>query len=244
MAHFEIKNLSFSYPASKNGPALKEINLSIDRGEYIAVCGKSGSGKTTLLKHLKSVLSPHGNVEGEIYFEGKPLEESDLRQQSAKIGYVMQNPDNQIVTDKVWHELAFGLESLGIDQKTIRLRVAEMASYFGIQGWFHKNVTELSGGQKQRISIARVFLKNPPILILDEATSALDNESEKIVQDSLEKLAKGRTVFTIAHRLTTIRNANMILVLTENGIEEQGTHQELIDKKGLYYNLYSMYTSL
>mgnify|MGYP000364334579 len=98
--------------------------------------------------------------------------------------------------------------------------------------------------QKQRISIARVFLKNPPILILDEATSALDNESEKIVQDSLEKLAKGRTVFTIAHRLTTIRNANMILVLTENGIEEQGTHQELIDKKGLYYNLYSMYTSL
>ena len=104
--------------------------------------------------------------------------------------------------------------------------------------------SQLSGGQKQRISIARVFLKNPPILILDEATSALDNESEKIVQDSLEKLAKGRTVFTIAHRLTTIRNANMILVLTENGIEEQGTHQELIDKKGLYYNLYSMYTSL
>ena len=137
MAHFEIKNLSFSYPASKNGLALKEINLSIDRGEYIAVCGKSGSGKTTLLKHLKSVLSPHGNMEGEIYFEGKPLKESDLRQQSSKIGYVMQNPDNQIVTDKVWHELAFGLESLGIDQKTIRLRVAEMASYFGIQGWFY-----------------------------------------------------------------------------------------------------------
>ena len=153
MAHFEIKNLSFSYPASKNGPALKAINLSIERGEYIAVCGKSGSGKTTLLKHLKSVLSPHGNVEGEIYFEGKPLEESDLRQQSAKIGYVMQNPDNQIVTDKVWHELAFGLESLGIDQKTIRLRVAEMASYFGIQGWFHKNVTELRR-QKQLLNLA------------------------------------------------------------------------------------------
>ena len=103
---------------------------------------------------------------------------------------------------------------------------------------------KLSGGQKQRISIARVFLKNPPILILDEATSALDNESEKIVQDSLEKLAKGRTVFTIAHRLTTIRNANMILVLTEKGIEEQGTHRELIEKNGIYSHLYNMYTSL
>ena len=171
MAHFEIKNLSFSYPASKNGSALKAINLSIERGEYIAVCGKSGSGKTTLLKHLKSVLSPHGNVEGEIYFEGKPLEESDLRQQSAKIGYVMQNPDNQIVTDKVWHELAFGLESLGIDQKTIRLRVAEMASYFGIQGWFHKNVTELSGGQKQLLNLASIMAMQPTALILDEPTS-------------------------------------------------------------------------
>ena len=102
----------------------------------------------------------------------------------------------------------------------------------------------LSGGQKQRISIARVFLKNPPILILDEATSALDNESERIVQQSLEKLAQGRTVFTIAHRLTTIRNADTILVLTEKGIEEQGSHKDLINKKGLYYNLYSMYASL
>ena len=203
MAHFEIKNLSFSYPASKNGPALKEINLSIDRGEYIAVCGKSGSGKTTLLKHLKSVLSPHGNVEGEIYFEGKPLEESDLRQQSAKIGYVMQNPDNQIVTDKVWHELAFGLESLGIDQKTIRLRVAEMASYFGIQGWFHKNVTELSGGQKQLLNLASIMAMQPTALILDEPTSQLDPIAAADFLNTVRKinLELGTTVIITEHRL-------------------------------------------
>ena len=141
MAHFEIKDLSFSYPVSKDKLALDHINLNIEKGEYIAICGKSGSGKTTLLKHLKSTLAPHGNVSGEIFFEGKPLKDADLREQSSKIGYVMQNRDNQIVTDKVWHELAFGLESLGIDQKTIRLRVAEMASYFGIQRCFRRAET-------------------------------------------------------------------------------------------------------
>ncbi len=219
MAHFEIKNLSFSYPASKNGPALKEINLSIERGEYIAVCGKSGSGKTTLLKHLKSVLSPHGNVEGEIYFEGKPLEESDLRQQSAKIGYVMQNPDNQIVTDKVWHELAFGLESLGIDQKTIRLRVAEMASYFGIQGWFHKNVTELSGGQKQLLNLASIMAMQPTALILDEPTSQLDPIAAADFLNTVRKinLELGTTVIITEHRLEDIFHAADRVVVMEKG---------------------------
>lgn len=219
MAHFEIKNLSFSYPASKNGPALKAINLSIERGEYIAVCGKSGSGKTTLLKHLKSVLSPHGNVEGEIYFEGKPLEESDLRQQSAKIGYVMQNPDNQIVTDKVWHELAFGLESLGIDQKTIRLRVAEMASYFGIQGWFHKNVTELSGGQKQLLNLASIMAMQPTALILDEPTSQLDPIAAADFLNTVRKinLELGTTVIITEHRLEDIFHAADRVVVMEKG---------------------------
>ena len=219
MAHFEIKNLSFSYPASKNGSALKAINLSIERGEYIAVCGKSGSGKTTLLKHLKSVLSPHGNVEGEIYFEGKPLEESDLRQQSAKIGYVMQNPDNQIVTDKVWHELAFGLESLGIDQKTIRLRVAEMASYFGIQGWFHKNVTELSGGQKQLLNLASIMAMQPTALILDEPTSQLDPIAAADFLKTVRKinLELGTTVIITEHRLEDIFHAADRVVVMEKG---------------------------
>ena len=219
MAHFEIKNLSFSYTASKNGLALKEINLSIDRGEYIAVCGKSGSGKTTLLKHLKSVLSPHGNMEGEIYFEGKPLKESDLRQQSSKIGYVMQNPDNQIVTDKVWHELAFGLESLGIDQKTIRLRVAEMASYFGIQGWFHKNVTELSGGQKQLLNLASIMAMQPTVLILDEPTSQLDPIAAADFLNTVRKinLELGTTVIITEHRLEDIFHAADRVVVMEKG---------------------------
>ena len=137
MAYFEIKNLSFYYPAAPKKAALDDVSLKIEQGEYMTVCGRSGSGKTTLLKHLKSVLAPHGKLKGELLFHGKPLKEVDLRTQSSQIGYVMQNPDNQIVTDKVWHELAFGLESLGYDQKTIRLRVAEMASYFGIHNGFH-----------------------------------------------------------------------------------------------------------
>ena len=120
MAHFEIQNLSFSYPTAKGKESLHNVNLTIHRGEYIVLCGKSGSGKTTLLRHLKSVLAPHGKKSGEILFNGIPMGQVSQRDQSSKIGYVMQNPDDQIVTDKVWHELAFGLESLGTDQKTMR----------------------------------------------------------------------------------------------------------------------------
>ena len=149
MAHFEIKNLSFSYPTAGGRKALDNINLTIERGQYVTFCGRSGCGKTTLLRQLKSALTPHGKRSGESLLDGTLIGNVGLREQSARIGYVMQDPDNQIVTDKVWHELAFGLESRGVDQKTIRLRVAEMASYFGIQGWFHKKVTELSGGLKQ-----------------------------------------------------------------------------------------------
>ena len=173
MAYIEIKDLSFTYPTADEA-ALDRVSLTVEQGQYITVCGKSGSGKTTLLRHLKGVLAPHGKRSGTILFEGKPLEDMDLRSQAQKIGYVMQNPDHQIVTDQVWHELAFGLESLGIDQKTIRLRVAEMASYFGIQAWFHRDVAELSGGQKQLLNLASVMAMQPEVLILDEPTSQLD----------------------------------------------------------------------
>ena len=148
MAHFEIRNLTFSYPASDTGTALRDISLSIEKGEYVVLFGKSGSGKTTLLRHLKSVLTPYGRRSGTVFFNGIPLEQVSAYDQAAAIGYVMQNPDDQLVTDKVWHELAFGLESLGCDQKTMRARVAEMACYFGIQDWFHRDVASLSGGQK------------------------------------------------------------------------------------------------
>ncbi len=219
MAHFEIKDLSFSYPADKDRLALKHINLNIEKGEYIAVCGKSGSGKTTLLRHLKSALVPHGTVSGEILFDGKPLNDADLREQSSKIGYVMQNPDNQIVTDKVWHELAFGLESLGIDQKTIRLRVAEMASYFGIQGWFHRDVSQLSGGQKQLLNLASIMAMQPTVLILDEPTSQLDPIAAADFLNTVRKinLELGTTVIITEHRLEDVFHAADRVVVMENG---------------------------
>ena len=163
MAQFAIENLTFSYPTDPEHPSLRGVSLQVEQGEYIALCGKSGSGKTTLLRHLKTVLTPHGNREGTILYDGAPLDRADLRKQSSEIGFVMQNPDSQIVTDKVWHELAFGLESLGCDQKTMRLRVAEMASYFGIQGWFHRDVAELSGGQKQLLNLASIMAMQPKV---------------------------------------------------------------------------------
>ena len=219
MAHFEIKDLSFFYPTEKKKPALLHINLKIERGEYVTVCGKSGSGKTTLLRHLKSVLEPHGKTEGEIFFEGKPLKDADLRTQSSRIGYVMQNPDNQIVTDKVWHELAFGLESLGMDQKTIRLRVAEMASYFGIQNWFHRNVTELSGGQKQLLNLASIMAMQPSVLILDEPTSQLDPIAASDFLNTVRKINRElrTTVIITEHRLEDIFYASDKVVVMENG---------------------------
>ena len=219
MAHFEIRNLSFAYAAAEDRLVLDDINLDIEQGQYVTICGKSGSGKTTLLKHLKSVLTPHGKRTGEIIFEGKPLEEADLREQSSKIGYVMQNPDNQIVTDKVWHELAFGLESLGEDQNTIRLRVAEMASYFGIQGWFHKDVSELSGGQKQLLNLASIMAMQPTVLILDEPTSQLDPIAASDFLNTVRKinLELGTTIIITEHRLEDIFHASDRVVVLDKG---------------------------
>lgn len=219
MAHFEIKDLTFSYPTAAENKALDSVNLKIEQGEYITVCGKSGSGKTTLLKHLKSVLTPHGKLSGEVLFKGKPLKNVDLRTQSGEIGYVMQNPDNQIVTDKVWHELAFGLESLGYDQKTIRLRVAEMASYFGIQGWFHKNVSELSGGQKQLLNLASIMAMQPSVLILDEPTSQLDPIAASDFLNTVKKINRElrTTIIITEHRLEDIFYASDRVVVIDKG---------------------------
>ncbi len=206
MAHFEIKDLNFSYPTAKGKKSLDGVSLSIERGEYVVLCGKSGSGKTTLLRQLKSVLAPHGKKTGEILFNGVPLEKVSQRDQSAKIGYVMQNPDDQIVTDKVWHELAFGLESLGCDQKTMRARVAEMACYFGIQDWFHRDVANLSGGQKQLLNLASIMAMQPEVLILDEPTSQLDPIAASDFLNTVRKIniELGTTVIITEHRLEDI----------------------------------------
>ncbi len=206
MEHFKIQNLSFSYPTSKDKKSLDNVSLKIEKGDYIVLCGKSGSGKTTLLRHLKTVLAPHGKRTGEIYFNGAALKDVDNRQQSSKIGYVMQNPDDQIVTDKVWHELAFGLESLGCDRKTMRSRVAEMACYFGIQDWFHRDVAVLSGGQKQLLNLASIMAMQPEVLILDEPTSRLDPIAASDFLNTVRKINTelGTTVIITEHRLEDI----------------------------------------
>ncbi len=219
MAHFEVQDLSFSYPAAKEKKALNAITLAIEQGEYITLCGKSGSGKTTLMRHLKTVLTPHGERSGQVWFEDRPLAEVPQREQSAKIGYVMQNPDSQIVTDKVWHELAFGLESLGCDQRTMRLRVAEMASYFGIQTWFHKNVAELSGGQKQLLNLASIMAMQPTVLILDEPTSQLDPIAAADFLNTVRKinLELGTTVILSEHRLEEVFPSSDRVVVMDGG---------------------------
>ena len=206
MAHFEIKNLTFSYPTAKGAESLRDVSLTIRKGEYVVLCGKSGSGKTTLLRHLKPVLAPHGKRSGEICFNGVPMEQVSQRDQSGKIGYVMQNPDDQIVTDKVWHELAFGLESLGCDQKTMRARVAEMACYFGIQDWFHRDVANLSGGQKQLLNLASIMAMQPEVLILDEPTSQLDPIAASDFLNTVRKINTelGTTVIITEHRMEDI----------------------------------------
>ena len=206
MAHFQIQNLTFSYPAAKDKKSLDGVTLSIEKGEYIVLCGKSGSGKTTLLRQLKPVLAPYGKKSGEILFNGTPVEKLSQRDQAAKIGYVMQNPDEQIVTDKVWHELAFGLESLGCDRNTMRARVAEMACYFGIQDWFHKDVATLSGGQKQLLNLASIMAMQPEVLILDEPTSQLDPIAASDFLNTVRKIniELGTTVIITEHRLEDI----------------------------------------
>ena len=218
MAQFQIENLTFSYPTSKKD-SLNGVSLSIEKGEYIVLCGQSGSGKTTLLRHLKSVLTPHGKRSGEILFNGTPLTQVSQRDQASKIGFVMQNPDDQIVTDKVWHELAFGLESLGVDQKTMRLRVAEMACYFGIQSWFHRDVANLSGGQKQLLNLASIMAMQPEVLILDEPTSQLDPIAASDFLNTVRKinLELGTTIIITEHRLEDIYHAADRVIVMEGG---------------------------
>ena len=217
MEIYTIKNLTFSYPQSEK-MVLNDLSFSIQQGQFVTLCGPSGCGKTTLLRQLKTALTPHGYRSGEILFEGRPLSEIDRRTQSARIGFVMQSPDNQIVTDKVWHELAFGLESLGLDTHAIRLRVAEMASYFGIQSWFYQDVSELSGGQKQLLNLASIMAMQPSVLIMDEPTSQLDPIAAAEFLSTVGKINRelGVTVIMTEHRLEEVFPlSDRVLVMDE-----------------------------
>ena len=214
----KIKNLIFSYPNSEK-TALNDINLTINQGEFVTICGKSGCGKSTLLRHLKPILTPHGKTSGEIYFDGKSIYDLSDRAQAENIGFVMQNPDNQVVTDKVWHELVFGLESLGINSAEIRSKAAEMASFFGIQNWFYENVANLSGGQKQILNLASVMIMNPTLLLLDEPSSQLDPISAHDFFTMLERINTelGVTIILSEHNLSEVFPLSDKVVVMENG---------------------------
>lgn len=236
----EFRDVSFHYSDS-NENVLNHVNLDVEAGEYMALVGPSGVGKTTLCSLIPRFYEVS---EGSIQIDGMDIRHIKLENLRNNIGIVQQ--DVYLFAGTIMENIRYGNPS-ATDEDVIRAARRANAHEFimsfpdGYDTDIGQRGAKLSGGQKQRLSIARVFLKNPPILIFDEATSALDNESEKVVQQSLEELAKNRTTFVIAHRLTTIRNARRILVLTENGIEEQGTHEELLAKKGVYESLYNMH---
>lgn len=225
----EIRNFCFTYPDRSNR-VLDRVDMTIQEGTLNVICGRSGCGKSTLLRHLKSVLTPHGTSSGMILYKGRSLNETDQRTQSQEIGFVMQNPDNQIVTDKVWHELSFGLESLGYDNSTIRLRVAEMASYFGIHQWFYRGVEELSGGQKQLLNLAAIMAMHPSLLILDEPTSQLDPIAASDFLETVKKINRdiGTTVIITEHRLQDIiPYADKVMVMDKGRVFMEGTPREI-----------------
>lgn len=236
-----FENVSFAY-ADDGKQVLANLNLNVKAGENVALVGPSGSGKTTLCNLIPRF---YDVTSGRITVDGQDVRELTQKSLRENIGMVQQ--EVYLFSGTVYENIAYGKPGATREEVEKAAKQAGAHEFImelpnGYDTFVGERGVKLSGGQKQRISIARVFLKNPPILILDEATSALDNESERIVQKSLETLAKGRTTFTIAHRLTTIRNASVIWVLTDKGVEEQGTHAELMEKKGVYYNLYHMYT--
>ena len=234
-------NVGFHY-ADDSAEVLHHLNLQVRAGQSIALVGPSGSGKTTLCNLIPRF---YDVTEGRILIDGQDIKSFTQQSLRQSIGMVQQ--EVYLFSGTVFDNIAYGKPGATLEEVRAAAKLAGADEFIsalpqGYDTYVGERGVRLSGGQKQRISIARVFLKDPPILILDEATSALDNESERLVQDSLEKLAHGRTVFTIAHRLTTIKGADVIWVLTENGVEEMGTHDQLLKKGGLYAHLYAMYT--
>lgn len=218
MEKIRVENLSFSYPDERCA-ALSGINLSVSAGEFVTVCGKSGSGKSTLLRALKPSLTPFGKISGSVFLDGKNVSELSSREDAEKLGFVFQNPENQIVTDKVWSELAFGLESLSYGTEEIRLRVSEMASFFGLGDIFLKNVSELSGGMMQTLALASVMATSPEVLILDEPTSRLDPIASQKFIETVHRINRelGVTVIISEHNLSEVLPISDRVVVMDGG---------------------------
>ena len=229
MKIIELKKLSFRY-SGEDKEVLSDIDLAIEEGGFYVICGASGSGKSTLLRQLKTSLQPVGQRSGRILYYGRDLEEVSQYTQSAKIGFVFQNPDTQIVTDKVWHELAFGLESIGMPQDMIRVRVAEMASYFGIQNWFYQSTDTLSGGQKQLLNLVSVMVMHPKVLLLDEPVSQLDPIAAADFMATIHKLHAefGITVIMAEHSLEEVAAyVDEVIFMKEGRLIAKGKMEEL-----------------
>lgn len=218
MEILQVKNLSFTYPGC-NSKVIDDVSFTVESGEFMVICGETGCGKTTLLRSFKKELAPYGERSGEIYYNGIRLEELDNSTAASEIGYVMQKPENQIVTDKVWHELSFGLENLGFATPVIRRRVSEMSSYFGIGDWFHKDINELSGGQKQLLNLAAVMVMQPKVLILDEPTAQLDPITAADFIATLQRLNRdfSITIILVEHRLEEVLPIADTVLMLEKG---------------------------
>lgn len=230
MELLKIENLTFAYPNTLS-PTIKGVNLTVNEGEFTVLCGATGSGKSTLLRLLKRELSPTGDISGSIYYKETNITQLSSNISASKIGFVMQNPEHQIVTDKVWHELGFGLENMGLPQNEIALRVCEMASYFGIESWFEKSVSELSGGQKQLLNLASVMAMQPDILILDEPTAQLDPIAATDFINTLKKLNTdfSLTVIIVEHRLEeVIPICDNLIVLKDGVVTHKGDPRTVI----------------
>lgn len=229
MSLLEIKNLTFTYP-DRDQPALRNIDLSFDTGEFVLLTGPSGCGKTTLLRQMKKALIPYGRSEGSVTFHGVPISRVRDREAAGQIGYVFQDPENQIVTDRVWHELAFGLENLGFPKDAMERRIAEVSNYFGIASWMERETSDLSGGEKQILNLASVLAMEPKVLLLDEPTSQLDPIASARLYDMLHHIHAelGLTILLSEHRIESLyAMADQVVRMEDGRILAQGRPEEL-----------------
>ena len=221
--------------------SLEQVSLKIKKGKITLIAGPSGSGKTTLLRHLKKELLPKGKRSGKVLYDGKEIEQLKDLQSVKEVGYLFQNPSAQMVMDTVWHEIAFGLENLGMPYEQMKRTVAEIVNYFDLQKIYHEDTDKLSGGQKQRLSIARALIRKTPILLLDEATSSLDNQVTTEIENSILD-SQDLTALVVTHKLNEniLKRYDRILFMKAGVIVEDGSFCDLMDRKGEFYKLFEL----